>query len=111
MNNITKTKINLETLKENSFKNNRHSGILLVESLNNMKKVQDLAMDDLDTQNPNWASNNLLEMVAKIIGMLNKIKDMSKSENMSGSFGVTVGVHIMQCLDILNDILNKTNKN
>jgi len=109
--NISAAKDNLETLKDNSYKNNRRSGILLVESLNNVRKFQQHARDDLDSDNPNWASEDLLSEISTVIGMLTGVKKQSKSDNISGSYGVTVGIHIIECIHILDDIQENINEN
>lgn len=109
--NISAAKDNLGTLKDNSYKNNRRSGILLVESLNNVRKFQQHTRDDLDSDNPEWASEELLTEISTVIGMLTGIKKQSKSKEISGSYGVTVGINILECIHILENIQEDINKN
>lgn len=103
--NLSTAKSNLKTIKENSFKNNRRNGIILVESLHEMNQFQEHAMDDLNKENPEWSSEEILDKSSTVIGIITSIKEQSKSsEDISGSYGVKVGIQIMECIEIINDI-------
>jgi hypothetical protein len=61
-------------------------------------------MEDLDREKAKWASEQILDDSSTVIGILNSIKNKSETECISGSGGVYIGVKLVECINILEQI-------